>query len=814
MRFNALTAFRLTLITLTAALGSVTTAGDEVLSHMIVRQHDSKAGQAWVLALRPDVKTTAVRQHLLLIDTSASQIGIVREATLAAVDQTLKQLPSDSKVSIYAVDVTTVALTEGFVAPQSKAAQSALGELKMRTPLGTTNLVSALDQLRTLTSQTSVLYIGDGLSANRLNADDLATRATDLRRAQVSIHSLVIGPRTSTRLPSALANLTGGTVRSLPVGNEPLDPALVESLGQAAVTVNSLKVDGRLLATHQPILLRPDRHTVIARHGILKPANQVVVTLKNGRTLTWNGAEATRLPGGAELVHLARTMKESRGIDAPVTNIAQLNAMARDLKRAVAESVQQARFLSRSGKPAGARRVLKDAAQMDRSDAKVQHLLTALSISQDEDNPGNDQFGGGQGADTDPLQDVADRVRLQGQILVAETNATIDAANRRAAEDPDFAINQLKGILETIKASGDIAPNVRAELQRRVAAAIADVNSRVEINALRAKQIARDEAVREAHERLLQEDVESEELLEIQIEKVRGLLERGRHGDINAYEDAELQSRITLDQKPGNGPATQALVMSEALGQLDKAYRLVNLRHDRFLEVLYQVELSHVPFPDEPPILYPPADVWRALTLTRRPKYESFDLRTEAPVEKWLHQMLDKPVRNLDFPGSTPLLDILNQIETYFTQTYGAGVGASGTDFKMTIYPDRAELQLNGIEDLGTDVTIDDINLNGQSLRTALKLIFEQTESDQNSPAPLTYIIQDEVMKITTVEKANSVANLVTRVYPVADLAIAPNAHQQLGGGGFGGGGFGGQQGGGFGGGFQSIPAEDVKKKP
>jgi hypothetical protein len=233
---------------------------------------------------------------------------------------------------------------------------------------------------------------------------------------------------------------------------------------------------------------------------------------------------------------------------------------------------------------------------------------------------------------------------------------------------------------------------------------------------------------------------------------------------------------------------------------LDKAYRLVNLRHDRFLEVLYQVELSHVPFPDEPPIQYPPADVWRALSLTRIPRYESYDLRKEAPVEKWLRQMLDKPVRNLDFPGDVPLSEVLEQIQTYFTATYGAGVGESGTDFKMTIEPDRGELGLVGIDSL-EDVTVTDINYDGMSLRNALKLIFAQTEDDTKSPEPLTYVIQNEVMMITTVTKAESEDNLVTRVYPVADLVIPPSAHLQLGGGG-GGGGLGGGQGGGQGGGF------------
>ena len=67
----------------------------------------------------------------------------------------------------------------------------------------------------------------------------------------------------------------------------------------------------------------------------------------------------------------------------------------------------------------------------------------------------------------------------------------------------------------------------------------------------------------------------------------------------------------------------------------------------------------------------------------------------------------------------------------------------------------------------------------------------------------LTWVIEDEVMKITTITKADEA--LSTRVYPVADLVIPVQSGGfgggfggGLGGGGFGGGGLGG---GGFGGG-------------
>src|SRR5207249_1612361 len=48
-------------------------------------------------------------------------------------------------------------------------------------------------------------------------------------------------------------------------------------------------------------------------------------------------------------------------------------------------------------------------------------------------------------------------------------------------------------------------------------------------------------------------------------------------------------------------------------------------REKAVLKTLYQVELALVPFPDEPPIVYMPADKWEDLAI-RRQKYKAVDL--------------------------------------------------------------------------------------------------------------------------------------------------------------------------------------------
>ena len=43
-------------------------------------------------------------------------------------------------------------------------------------------------------------------------------------------------------------------------------------------------------------------------------------------------------------------------------------------------------------------------------------------------------------------------------------------------------------------------------------------------------------------------------------------------------------------------------------------------RRKGVVDTLYQTEKSHIPFPDDPPIVYPDAEVWQQLTARRKEK--------------------------------------------------------------------------------------------------------------------------------------------------------------------------------------------------
>ena len=386
---------------------------------------------------------------------------------------------------------------------------------------------------------------------------------------------------------------------------------------------------------------------------------------------------------------------------------------------------------------------------------------------------------------------VGDRLRqagvdmaVRGQQLATIVGDTIDRTRAYAFRNPEGAVVELKDALLSVQRANDVDPNVRDQLLRQL---------EVEIRQ------ARNEGIRQAGNRLQGQlrDAEGlaalralsalrteEENLEQLIDQVRASIDDAVHGDDFAYEEAEDFARAAVNLRPGNMPANAAVFTSEAAGQLNKAFRLRSIRNDRFLETLYQVELSHVPFPDEPPVRFPAASVWEELSRRRKARYSAVSLQADSPAEERIRAALDQPT---SLAGLRPGDTLAEALQTL------AGI------HQITILPDAARLDIAAI-DL-RDLTIENPpELEGVKLKSALKLLLESVNDE-----PLTYIVEDEVMKITTQDYADE--RLFTRVYPVGDLVIPIISGAGLGGGlggaiGGQGGGFGGQggQGGGFGG--------------
>ena len=99
-----------------------------------------------------------------------------------------------------------------------------------------------------------------------------------------------------------------------------------------------------------------------------------------------------------------------------------------------------------------------------------------------------------------------------------------------------------------------------------------------------------------------------------------------------AYQEAQLmiQERIAKGQ-PKCPPRSASYIIGQHATQLREWRELVRIREDRFLLTMMQSEKSHIPYPDEPPVHFPPAAVWRELTSLRREAYLHSNLGANPP---------------------------------------------------------------------------------------------------------------------------------------------------------------------------------------
>jgi len=809
--------------------------------------------------------------HVILLDTSASQIGEHRQMASAVLTNFLNALPSGDRVTILAYDVHVAPLTADWSAP-AVAEQEAAQNLASRFPAGSSNLQVALqaatELLQSAQGQGSILIIGDGMStAHLFQPDELKTLTGTLREREIPVHSFAVGSKTDIRLLGILAEETGGYVAQ----DEWSQTALsAEKLGQILAQASHQQVyypehvaingEGIEISPARAIPMRADRETVYLLNGPISPETQLSISGQlNGQPaeLKYDVAEVTRNQGNT---FLSRFWNDAKSSDGVAIGLAgewmvdyahqayedQITLLSAEGQKALREgSLQQAEQIGTLlQKVDPQNQIGQTLVQKARTGGMLVAQLPAsggpAGSAPDEQIPqtpvpGSPIPGVTDGAAPTPLPpapqipattDLQDRerpvptgnitnyealVQAKGQKLQREVEVQIGRANQLVdnalgaqAED---VLNRTRA---TIKSATDVPADLANNLLRRVNSSLQDVRSKRAMYDARIQEQQRRLAELEVSGRLIDYAIQRDLQLEQMVDRIRTLMIDAFRGNPEAFESAEAQARVVLSEYPGSAVGIATVTMTEAAGQVDKAARLRSLRADRLLETLHQVELSHVPFPDEPPVVYPPAEVWWALTKMRQ-KWKSVDLKSNSPNEEKIYKALDQ-ITSVEFPA-TPLKNAIQ----YISQQHG-----------IPIIMDAKALEdesLTGEEEIT-------LVLSGIKLKSALKLMLENVGG-----VALTYLIEDEVMKITSQAAADE--KMQTRVYPVADLVIpvAPLGGGMMGGmgggmmggmggmgggmGGMGGGmggmgGMGGGMGGmgGMGGGFFSVPAAPVSITP
>lgn len=758
----------------------------------------TKDGQTYfALSLLSQAPADATQKNeiVVLVDTSASQAGRYRIEQLRTVQAMLTSLTPDDCVQLMAVDMKASAISAGFVAPQSAEMQAALTKLNSRTPLGATDLEAGLraaaEKFTNEGVARSVVYIGDAMSkANSFTETTLRQLVADLRDKRVSISSFIVGLESNAQLMAALANQTGGVV----VLDRPADDVAAFSGRTLAASIQSSvfwpgkmslpsHVSGVFPTDMPPV--RTDRDTVLI--GTLTNHSPVDVELNgitSGKpvTWTWNARPEKSSDDFAFLPKLVELARADQGLSLPTAGSTALRQAAYVTMNSAQQLANLGNEVLATGNFVSAVRVADAALARDPGNPEAVAIRDAankgLAAAKAPATTEPELKLTGLSAPGSLLAEVLaeppgflGRVEEERRVLSGKLQAEVDNALANARQttitNPDQAELDLKLTLEHIERIPELNSEVRIQLRRKIENAIRaarQAKTRVD----QAAAVAQEKRAAGAEQERLNEalTIQTSRIKQV-VDRFESLLAEQRYAvadETIVPEIHRLASNTSIDQSITQG--------GRLVRNVNEINNVFVQRHNNYVRTLFSVELSYIPFPDEPPIVYLPSDQWEDLTI-RRLKYKAVDLGKQGGAEQRIYQELGKNT-TIDVV-EMPLKDVV----LYLTETHNIPI----------------VLSLKKLEEasVSSDTPITK-SLRGITLRSALRLILKELE--------LTYVVRDEVMQITTPEDAES--QLITKVYPVGDLVIPI----QAGGGGLfglGGGGMGGGMMGGMGGGMGGM---------
>jgi hypothetical protein len=743
---------------------------------------------------RPSPATAdAAVDVLLLIDTSASQTGIHRQQANDAVSAVLQAAPARARFRVAAIDVSCEPLSKGFFDAGDEQLQDAVRSLDRRAPLGSTDLVGGIEAALDLFGEPlddgprrRILYIGDGPGLAGVEPEAFAAVLSRLRAERTSFSAVGVGPQVNWPLLAATASGSGGmlavpdtTLSATEAGRLVAGSLAAGVLWPSDVVVSSTQADfGGILPRAFPPL-RADRETVVLVDG---PAEGVRIDMRLTGELPGDddaGQDAQiEIPSAAPssdnayLAELARNARDSGGIFLPL-----LGRKGLDLARGVIRN--EATTLVALGRQAEAA-----------GDSEAALRLAEASLRRDPDNPtaaqlrrvAMKQVGGGPleppaplpapGRGLDDPDNLVDELentrRVRVQALEQETAVALRESRRLMQSDPREVVRQLKLLLQRIETEFEdlgFNPATRDRLARQVRGRIREADFRGREKAERDLAADRAEAARRERTALLGELQKKQDRLARLASRYDMLVKEGiRTGyqrPTDRFVEAERRVAVEFAEQSPRLPTSPEVPMTARISaetmplvarMLDHDAENYRLRRDfqrGFTDSLHLVDVAKIPFPDEPPILYPTPERWNEITRMRE-KYKSVDLANPGSAEQKIYSALEEPVENFDFV-ETPLRDVVAQIE----DAHGIQV----------------ELDVRSLEDFGIDLdTPITKNLSGISLRSALRLALGELD--------LAYLVKDEVLLITTSQRAEE--DLVIKVYPVADLVLPVNPSSGL----------------------------------
>ena len=337
-------------------------------------------------------------------------------------------------------------------------------------------------------------------------------------------------------------------------------------------------------------------------------------------------------------------------------------------------------------------------------------------------------------ADRSMAEDAAAKQQILARQMMAEVAQRESAAAKQRETDPKGALALLEQARLKVESAG-LEPAARDQLLRRIDRSVADTRKYIEDNRPRIELDEQNQRVRQELQRQQQNTLDVQQKVAMMVEEYNSLMREQR------WAEAEVVAKRAAELDPTNPVTQQIKLTSTFVRNFQNSMAIKEGKERGFVEAMNSVDLASTPFNDNVPIVFPSAKEWNALTQSRlRRTQESRRRRSERELE--IQRKLKTPV----------LLQYENVPLSRVMDTLGKLAG-------VNVHLDPQGLAEEGASS-DTPVTI---TLSQEvSLQSALNLILQ--------PLHLSYVIKDEVLKITS-EQLRS-GEVYTETYSVADLIV------------------------------------------
>ncbi len=804
--------------------------------HPLVTYKTQKDETYFALQLQPKLQANArmPRDILLLVDSSASQAAAPLEISRKVAALFADNLQADDRLSIMTISNDSKQISRGF--RKKEDAIASVKELAKEYASGGTNLKKgisdAVSSFESIAGRQRVLvFMGDGMSiAGPIDGADRAGLCKEMIGKEVAFFPVPIGSRMDPANLHGLASGTGGICMRMLPGDwvEDLHKRLQSAIEVPVLYSATLQLPKEVSEVYPSKLppLRSDTPTLVV--GKIEAGKTLEYKLEGkqlGKEVSLSVSEAIPVsePENYFLLQVVQQWKNVKDTPALIQADRALAFAAEQNQVAVSDLKDKAQWALREDKFDAASRLFNQALEIDPQDGEakngskmVQKLrdgkLTLEQIRKEVQPTKGETIVriGAQGkkirvpvAQVPVEKDAPEKPVLpapapngpvaginEGDILketearraVADQQATqtvdeiIRNANRLVTRDPDGAYEMLKRILDTTQTNPDLSPKGQSNLVGRIERALQGVKRegrRVKSDQDERLQLLANADARSAQTKMV---VNQQERISERMRVYHNLMNQARELEASKQANTIRQDMVNLGL-----PVPQAVNAAYTVGQrgfyLREMRDLQRLRDDKWLATLYEVERSHVPFPDEPEIVFPDASYyarrkeykdWSDFSEKRKAKYGTSTFGDNAPLPRTI-EIKNTLLKQVRWPGlkdgDFKLSEVLEQLSRVYNLEFDINEKAFAADGVMDV---------NSQIVASADKPLPPVN---GSIATVLKKILGRIPAGSTA----TFLIRRESIEITT--GAAAIAEKVVRIYPVADLVYPPPSayNQQVG---------------------------------